>query len=85
MKPSSKLSTWRIYQAANEDESNRLTFLRSSPVPQNDPLIMAPKRVEVLKASFCIGGQPVKLGSILTMSYFDAYGLWRLGKIGFLE
>ena len=68
-----------------ESERERLAFLRSAPLPVNDPLIMAPKRVEVLKASFCIGGQPVKLGSILTMSYFDAYGLWRLGKIGFLE
>ena len=85
MKPSERLYRWRQFEAANESERDRINFLKSSPVPQTDPLLMAPKRVEVLKASFCIGGQPVKLGSILTMPYFDAYSLWVTGKIAFIE
>jgi len=85
MKPSLQLKTWRTFQAANEDESNRITFLKTSPVPINDPLIMRPIRVQALTTSFCVKGQPVQAGSILMLPYCDAFSLWELGKVAFLE
>ena len=81
MKPSSKLSTWRTFQAANEYEINRINYLRSAPLPQNPPEVMRPTKVRVLKASFCIKGQPVQVDSILTMPFHEAQSLQTLGKV----
>ena len=85
MKPSSKLNTWRIYQSATEDERDRINYLKTAPLPVNDPLIMRPIKVQALTTSFCVKGQQVQLNSILMMSYFDAYSLWVTGKVAFLE
>ena len=67
-----------------ENERERLAFLKTSPVPQTDPLLMRPIRCKVLK-SFCLSGQPVTIGSTVILPYFDAFGLWELHKIMFLE
>jgi len=68
-----------------ETERERLAFLKSAPLPQNDPAIMAPTRVKVLKAAFCIKGKPVKVDSIITIPYCDAQSLEVTGKIEILE
>jgi len=80
MRPSERLYRWRQFEAAQTSERDRLTYLRSAPLPTNSPALMAPTKVRVLRAAFCIKGKRVEADSILTMPYCDAVSLQALGK-----
>ena len=74
------MNQWQRTQNANESERERLTFLRTAPLPKNDPAIMRLVKVRVTRAAFCIGGKPVQEGQILTMPLHEAKSLETLGK-----
>ena len=81
MKPSERLYRWRQFEAAQTSERDRLTYLKSAPLPVNDPAIMRLVKVRVTRAAFCIKGKRVEAYSILTIPYCDAESLQTLGKI----
>ena len=80
MRPSTKMRQWERMQTAHESERQRIAYLKG-PVPQNDPAIMKPTKVRVLKPTFCIKGKPVQVDTIITLPYCDAVSLQALHKI----
>lgn len=75
MKAHAKLQRWERIQSAWAEERDVQTFLRTAPLPQNDPAVMRPTKIKVLRASFCIKGKSVELGAIITVPYYDALDL----------
>ena len=84
MKPSLKLRTWERTQTAWDVERDRINFLKTAPLPVTPPELLRPIRCKVIK-SFCLSGKPIAVGSTVILPYFDAFGLWEVHKIMFLE
>ena len=85
MRPSTKMNQWQRTQNANESERERLTFLRTAPLPKNDPAIMRLVKVRVTRAAFCIGGKQVQVDSIIVMPLHEARDMESLHKVEFVE
>ncbi len=83
MRPSLKLSTWRIFQAANDYERSHLAIL-NGPLPKNDPQLFKPTQVRCLRP-FCVQGKRIEVDTILTMPWHSARDMRSLGKIEILE
>jgi hypothetical protein len=79
----SRFKDWQIHQAAEAYERDRAAFLNSAP-PRNDPALLAPTRVRVLKP-FRLKGEPVAVGQIVTLERHDALSLQALGRCELME
>jgi len=65
---------------ANESEANRLNFLRSAPLPKNDPVLFTPVRCKVLK-SFCVAGKPTQPDEIVSLPWHLAMDMLAIKKV----
>lgn len=85
MKPSAKLRQWEISRQAQDYEANRINFLRTSPLPVNDPRLFEKIRVRIIKP-FYTGGllQTPEMGIVL-IARFDALDLLVRGKVEILK
>lgn len=80
----SRFRNWQITQRAQEHESNRINFLKTAALPQNQPGLFHPTKVRVLK-SFCINGKPVEVGTIISLPWHDAESLKAIGKCEIIQ
>jgi len=76
-----RFRNWEQGQTLVECERNRSAFLRSAPLPQNDPALTRPVKVKVLKPTFCIKGKLVEADSVITMPHCDVVSLQAAGKV----
>ena len=65
-------------------KGNVMSKFETVPTPKNDPELLRPVRVTVLKA-FCVRGQPVELGSIVELPRFVAADMIALKKAQMLD
>ena len=63
-------------------ERGRMAELMRPPL-HNDQRLFTPTKCKTLK-SFCVQGQPVEIGSTITMAKHDAESLAALGKVELL-
>ena len=79
-----KMRQWEITRTANESERQRIAYLKG-PLPVNDPALMRPTKVRVLRPTFCVKGKQVQVDSIIVMPWHEALGMKSLGKVEFVE
>lgn len=73
---------FHVRSTLDEQERARRQELARPPL-HNDQRLFAPTRCRVLK-TFCVKGQPVELGTTVTLAKHDAESLQALGKVTIL-
>ena len=83
MRPSERLYRWRQFEAAQESERSRLTYLKSAPLPVTPPELLKPVRCKVIK-SFFVSGKPLQPGEIVSLPWHLAQDMKALHKVEIL-
>ena len=79
-----KMRQWEITRTANEYESNRLNYLRNTPLPVTPPELFRLVRCKVIK-SFCVSGKPTQPGDVISLPLHEAMGLKAINKVLIIE
>lgn len=68
--PQRKFLQWQTVQRANDFERDRLNYLRSAPLPKNDPRLLEKIRVRIIKPFYNDGVlQTPEMGIVLIARY----------------
>ncbi|MGE5534963.1 MAG: hypothetical protein ACM3W7_05555 [Acidobacteriota bacterium] len=73
-----RLTSWEMKRASEAAERARMAILRKTIT--NDPALLAPVRVRVLRP-FYVGGKPMKIGDHITLARHDATSLAALKRV----
>ncbi len=75
-----ELHSFQVMKTAREIERERLAFLNDpSLLPKNNPALLAPTRVRVLRPFF-VAGQRAEIGATVTVDRATAESLAAVGK-----
>jgi hypothetical protein len=73
---------FHVRRHIDDTERNRQAVLMAKPSP-GDQRLFTPTKCRVLR-TFCVQGQPVEIGSTVTLAKHDADSLAALGKVELL-